>query len=274
MKTKYAAISIKIFLILLIMSSGVISSYGQAKSIRKVIEIPDNGSILEFINLNMREGNVEIAGADQDKVVIEAQLFEFLKQDRDPSLFEVGQYSNFDVKVSENGIDINSDSRGNRVDFFITVPKSFDVRIDCPNYETDGKMVIQNVAGYIDVDSYNGQIRVQNIKNGIHADTYNGDIQLQFDNFNERENLIDSYNGSLEIFIPRDANLSFLLYSQEGTVVSEIEGTTSPVELDDQQKEGSVFTVAEGSLFTVNGGGDKVTAKTTTGDIIIKQNMN
>lgn len=57
--------------------------------------------------------------------------------------------------------------------------------------------------------------------------------------------------------------------------MSEIEGTSSPVEMkEEKDKKSTFYKMAEVSLFEINGGGEKLAMKTTTGDITIKKNIN
>lgn len=226
----------------------------------------NENTVLKVTTFN---GQIEIYNWDSDIMSLNA-----IKKSR----ISTEELDNIDINVDENAnqIEIEALYVGQR-----TTQPSVDMNIKIPSYVTvdtlttsNGAIIIKDVKGNISAHSSNGAINIENVDGYVTAITSNGRIDikdttginnLQTSNgminaeiYDFQENIsIRTSNGGITLYINPSLNTDIEIETSNGQIV------TSGIIL-------SLITNEEKhKIGTLGDGGNKITIKTSNGDINI-----
>ncbi len=224
----------------------------------------NENTVLKVTALN---GQIEIYTWDNDLVSLNA-----IKR----STISREELDNIDINVDESGniIKIEALYTGQR----ITQP-SVDMNIKVPDYVTvdtvttsNGAIIIEDVKGNVTADSSNGAITIKNVDGFVAATTSNGRIEvtdtagiknlhssngiINTEIYDFQQNItISTSNGRITVYINPSLNADIEMETSNGQIT--ITGITLNLTTNEEKhKEG-----------TLGNGGNKISIKTSNGDI-------
>lgn len=178
------------------------------------------------------------------------------------------------VEEDNNTVTVNTQSWKYAVDLTIQVPVSSSLELGAMN---DGKVIVENVNGDIEVGCSNGRISLRNVAGSVVAHTVNGDIEVGFTRVSADKPLsFSNMNGDIDITLPADVKASVRMKSQQGNIYSDFDVAlkTAPTKVEGAEKtEKGQFRINfdKGIYGTINGGGQEITLTTFNGDIFIRK---
>ncbi|MGA2532537.1 MAG: DUF4097 family beta strand repeat-containing protein [Candidatus Aminicenantales bacterium] len=178
------------------------------------------------------------------------------------------------VEEDNNTVTINTQSWKYAVDLTIQVPVSSSLELGAMN---DGKVIVENVNGDIEVGCSNGRISLRNVAGSVVAHTVNGDIEVVFTRVSADKPLsFSNMNGDIDITLPADVKASVRMKSQQGNIYSDFDVAlkTAPTKVEGAERtEKGQFRINfdKGIYGTINGGGREITLTTFNGDIFIRK---
>jgi len=178
------------------------------------------------------------------------------------------------VEEDNNTVTVNTQSWKYAVDLTIQVPVASSLELSAMN---DGKVVVENVNGDIEVGCSNGRISLRNVAGSVVAHTVNGDIEVVFTRVTADKPLsFSNMNGDIDITLPADVKASVRMKSQQGNIYSDFDVAlkAAPTKVEGAEKtEKGQFRINfdKGIYGTINGGGQELTLTTFNGDIFIRK---
>jgi len=178
------------------------------------------------------------------------------------------------VEEDNNTVTVHTESWKYAIDLTIQVPVSSSLELSAMN---DGKVVVENVNGDIEVGGANGSISLRNVAGSVVAHTVNGDIEVVFTRVSADKPLsFSNMNGDIDITLPADVKASVRMKSQQGNIYSDFDVSlkTAPAKVEGAEKtEKGQFRISfdKGIYGTINGGGQELTLTTFNGDIFIRK---
>ena len=224
----------------------------------------NENTVMKVTTLN---GQIEIYTWDNDTVSLNA-----IKK----SAISKEELDNININVDESGniIKIETLYVGQR----ITQP-SVDMNIKVPNYITvdtvktsNGAIIIEDVKGNITADSSNGAITIKNVDGYVTATTSNGQIEvtdttgiknlhssngiINTEIFDFQQNIsISTSNGRITVYINPLLNADIEMETSNGQIT--INGITLNLTTNEEKHK----------MGTLGSGGNKISIKTSNGDI-------
>lgn len=121
---------------------------------------------------------------------------------------------------------------------------------------SSGDVLMRDLQGDVDVKTSDGDIRAQRIDGRIAARSSSGDLSVQLLGSN-RGIALETSSGNIDLRVPTDISALLDASSGSGSVRTELPITTT--------------TVSERRLQgTINGGGDRIHARTSDGDVRLR----
>ncbi len=141
-----------------------------------------------------------------------------------------------------------------QVTYELSVPRTMNVDVS----NTNGAIVVSDVAGKHELDTTNGKIDVARCAGSLDASTTNGAIHAELTKVNKGQPLrFETTNGRIEVELPQDLALDVDADTTNGSIHSDL-----PV---------STTHISRNSLRgTINGGGTSLRMRTTNGGIAIR----
>jgi DUF4097 and DUF4098 domain-containing protein YvlB len=178
------------------------------------------------------------------------------------------------VEEDNNTVTINTESWKYSIDLSIQVPVSSSLELGAMN---EGKIVVENVSGDIEVSGSNCPISLRNVSGSAVVHTVNGDIEAVFSRVAADKTLsFSNMNGDIDITLPADVKASVRMKSQQGNIYSDFDLAlkTAPAKAEGAEKtEKGQFRISfdKGIYGTINGGGQEISLTTFRGDIFIRK---
>lgn len=227
------------------------------------------------LKVDSRNGRITIKGYDGETVKVKIIKYD-KKVDRSASeggmrLVSSGGF-NFEAAEYDNTVEVENEGWNNRADFEILVPKNFDIQAETYN---NGHIMISEIQGELDIESYNGSITLQNISGSASASTYNGPIKMTFASLTADTPMIfETYNGDVDITVPDGTKFTSKMRTNRD-IYTDFENFSlaSPKPTVNESGSDRGYSVkyenwVQGDL---NGGGPEVTMKTRNGNIYIRK---
>jgi hypothetical protein len=141
-----------------------------------------------------------------------------------------------------------------QVTYELTVPRSMNVDVT----NTNGAIVVSDVAGQHELDTTNGKIEVARCAGSLDASTTNGGIKAELTKVNKGAPLrFETTNGRIEVELPSTLAVDVDASTTNGSIHSDLPVATT--------------RVSRNSLRgTINGGGTSLKLRTTNGGIAIR----
>ena len=225
--------------------------------------------------IGSHNGRITITGYDGQSVKLKMIKYEKkVDKKKTKNGMKLISSGGFEVDAEEynNTVDIDKDGWGERVDFVVQVPKNFDIEAESYN---NGQIVVEDIDGEVNVESYNGGITLRKISGMASASTYNGAIEVDFASLTADSPMVfTTYNGNVDLTIPSSSKLTAKMKTNGDIYTGFDEFALSESKPETSAgRNGRGYKVKyenwiEGEL---NGGGPLVTMKTTHGNIYIRK---
>jgi hypothetical protein len=228
------------------------------------------------LKAELKFGSITIRGTARKDVLVKYASMEGKERSRKPApdgLTRVGG-GTLDLEVSENGnnVKVESGSWSTRVNLEIEVPSGFDLKVSTYN---SGDILIENIQGELEIESYNGKIDANQISGSMVASTYNGPITVTFDKVKEGAPMsYSTYNGNVDLTFPATTKASFKMKTERGEILSGFDMkmiTTNPVRKEDTKTGTYKVVIDKWVQGEVNGGGAEISMRNYNGNIIIRK---
>ena len=216
-----------------------------------------HGGALDIRNTN---GKTEILAGDGDAVDVTATKTARAMSD------DAAKQALKDIQINESvtadRIQLDSSSRGPTIDFGVS--RKVDYVVHVPRWanvevrETNGELVIRDLAGSLHASATNGQIQGEGLSGGVTASATNGRVILDFASVGKDEISGETTNGTIELTLPAASKTTLTATVTNGGI------STNGLDLAVSEKSRRRL---EG---TMNGGGTPVKLSTTNGAISVR----
>lgn len=220
------------------------------------------GALLSVDNTN---GTITISSWDQPRIRVRAE--KLVERTDEAEAKSIMRQLRVDMQPRDGGLAIRTDTPrrngigfwdalfGNwvdaRVTYEITVPRSMSLNIS----DTNGTVHVSGVTGDLKVETTNGRIEMERCGGILDATTTNGRILADLVSMNaQRQSRFETTNGGVQLTLPRTLGAELDAETTNGHVESDL-----PVLM-----RGSGRNSLRG---TINGGGPRLTVRTTNGSI-------
>ena len=262
-----------IFVIILFFLGNITATFAQNF---EEINIPlSNPDAKGFLKVEIHKGPITIIGTNRKDVLVR---YASLEKEKKSKLEQASNglkrisVSSIDLEISEsdNRIKINSEDWSKGLILEIEVPKTIDLKIGSYN---QGDLIIDNIAGTLELVSYNGSITATHISGSIIADTYNGKITASFDKVQADEPMaFTNYNHGLDLTFPADIKATFKINNKRGEIYTGFDMAMEKQKIEKKKSKKSFkIQVGKWVVGKINGGGAEITLKNYNGDIYIRK---
>lgn len=227
------------------------------------------------LNLGIIRGSISVTGHDGNEIVVEYEGGQ-LKEDKPDTRDGLKRISNnsagFEITEKDNEVRISGASPKHDIDFTITVPRNFSLKLSAVN---GGDITVENINGEIEISNVNGGINLQNVGGSAVLNTVNGSITATFDRVAENKPMaFSNLNGNIDVTLPANAGVSAKMKSEWGEVFTDFEMDIR--RNSDEVKSGTDSGVYKVSINNwiygeINGGGPEYLFKSMRGDIYIRK---
>ncbi len=186
------------------------------------LEFP-NSTKRGVLEVDIERGFIEVTTHDQPQVVIE--ILYPPKSSSTPTNSKLSQQFSpsydLDFKPESNLIKLDTYNQYYLLNLRIKVPKRVDLSLD--TYR-DGYLKATGVNGTIVARSQHSDITLENISGSAEAYSRNGDLEFSFRKLSENAELdFETYNGSVDLSLPKSANVTAAISAGRGTFGSEFD---------------------------------------------------
>jgi hypothetical protein len=244
--------------------------------------------VLAIYNLN---GPVKVEGYAGDKVIVEIDKRITADDAKD---LETGK-SEFQMGMNQKGDSIliymaepydtrphswrNNDGWGRReppydvqLSFTVKVPYAMNVVASTVNR---GDIIVQDVAGALDINNVNGPITIRNARGATKARTINGDLTVNY--LGVPPNASDYYtlNGTLSVTYPASMSAICQFKSMNGAFYTDFSDVivlpALVVKNQERVGDGIMYKLNVAKQVKIGGGGQLFKFETMNGDIYVKK---
>lgn len=226
------------------------------------------------LKIGLLYGSITVNAHSGDDVIIETKG-KSKKVDRVTSngLKKISNSSGgFSVEEDDNNVVIRSKANNHKMDFYITVPSNFSLKLSAVN---NGNIYVKGVNGDMEISNTNGAITLENIGGSVIADALNRDILVTFDSVNQDAPMaFTSLNGNLDVTFPSDFKCDIKARTENGNIYTDFEMTeksTSDVKKSRNSNGIYKVTVDKWVAGEINGGGPEMLFKTLNGNVLIRK---
>jgi hypothetical protein len=178
------------------------------------------------------KGSVNITGYDGSVIIVKGQLREQQTDKITPegNLRVIQPYRfNLSAEVDENEVLLRCESFNRTVDFDIMVPRRYGIKVASND---NGQLTILRIDGEIDARNPNGNIIIQNVSGPVIASTIFGEARIMFSSPPaDKPSMITSYNGNIEIRIPKESDVDFAVKTARGELITDLDLRTQKREI-------------------------------------------
>ncbi|OHE89549.1 MAG: hypothetical protein A3G75_11715 [Verrucomicrobia bacterium RIFCSPLOWO2_12_FULL_64_8] len=177
------------------------------------------------LQLNVMWCDVRITGADRPDVVIRSNVRNAeTARTRSDGLRRLDSELTFSAMEKDNVITIGLGGHpgdGTDAELDITVPRHTSVQV---GGSMGGDVVVQEIAGDVEVSSLNGEIRLQKLAGGALVECTNGEIDASFTAVPAgRPISFTSMNGEIQVHVPGDTKANVRLRTQNGAILTDFD---------------------------------------------------
>ncbi|NQZ45708.1 MAG: DUF4097 family beta strand repeat protein [Flavobacteriaceae bacterium] len=177
----------------------------------------------------------------------------------------------YSVEEYNNQVTVKSGGTNKKMDFFITVPKNFSLKLNAVN---NGNIFVNGVNGDLEISNTNGAITLENVSGSVIADALNRDVVVTFSKVDRNAPMaFTSLNGDLDITFPADFAANIKARTENGDIFTDFEmDQRTSAQVDQNRDSKGVYKVKVNKwvLGEINGGGPEILFKTLNGNILIK----
>lgn len=217
-----------------------------------------------LVTLDSTEGTITVKPWSEKKVA-----FEITKRGTDEELKNTSVSSKIEGKDIIITTRVAPEQYSAQVDYVLMVPEEVSLKIT----QAKGPVTIKGPCGSLDVSLEEGTISIEDIQKTVTAKTGYGDIIVKQNKFDETSgSFLETLQGSITLFLPRQARASLQAKTGFGRIISDHPVTLAPITLTLNQKSWEQLKKnVEGTLGGPLGGAP-LTLETAKGNIVIKEN--
>lgn len=225
------------------------------------------------LEVDMPCGTIKVNGHDSDQVVVKLSVpnLERMKTVETNGLKPVRpQNLDFDIEPNGNYIKVDSNSRRYKTNLEILVP--FNTNLDLDSY--DDAIEVRNVSGKVRARSQRDHITLTGVSGPVDLRSPQGNISVSLTaQATPAGSTLETYNGSIDLFVPSDLKATFRYMSQFGQVLTDLDLSTSDGTVKKAASDSGSLKIEFEKFVTstLNGGGAELTLETTNGNIRLRQ---
>ena len=230
------------------------------------------------LRIELLHGTVTITGAERQDVAIEVRRGgENRPSNRPdpPGLKRLTQNPPFSViSEDDNEVRIQSASITRPIELAIQVPLRTSLKLSVVN--GDG-IVVQGVEGDIEIESVNGPVSLVDVAGSVVANSVNAPVRATIARVaTQKAMAFTSFNGTVDVTLPRDIKASFKLRSDQGDVFTDFDidlrPTQTPLTVESRRKGARYRLEANRAIYgTVGGGGPEIELRSFNGDVYLRR---
>jgi len=223
------------------------------------------GLIYGSITINAHSGNEVIIETKGRAKKADHKIMNGLKKISNSS-------GGFSVEEDNNKVTIKSTPNTNKMDFYITVPSNFSLKLSAVN---NGNIFVKGVNGDMEISNTNGSITLENIGGSVIADALNRDIIVTFDSVSKDAPMaFTSLNGNLDVTFPSNFKSDIKARTENGNIYTDFEmNQKSTSDINKSRNSNGIYKVTVDKWVSgeINGGGPEMLFKTLNGNILIRK---
>ncbi|RNC91906.1 MAG: hypothetical protein ED555_01980 [Allomuricauda sp.] len=227
-----------------------------------------------YLKIGLLYGSITVNAHSGNDVIVETKSR--AKKPAETTVNGLKKISNssggFSVEEDNNKVTIKSGPNNKKMDFTITVPKNFSLKLSAVN---DGNIWVNGVSGDMEISNTNGAITLEDIGGSVIADALNRDIIVTFDSVDyDAPMAFTSLNGNLDVTFPSDYKADVKARTENGNVYTDFEmNQRTSADVDQKRNSKGVYKVTVDKWISgeINGGGPEILFKTLNGNVIIRK---
>jgi hypothetical protein len=234
------------------------------------------------VDIDAYRGSITIRGTNRKDVLITARTREqsgrrgqSAAQPPAPDLRRLPQSNGFDVKQSNNVVDISTSTnpRARGYDFEIEVP----TRTNLDVFLVNGSDVnVRDVEGDMEVENATGNVILTNVAGSVVANTVKGAINAVIARAApDKPMAFTTLTGDVDVTFPAAIRATFKLRSDQGNISTNFDLQVKPESTprsEAKQGQGPLkIEVNRLRIGTANGGGPEIELRSFTGNIFLRQ---
>jgi hypothetical protein len=153
----------------------------------------------------------------------------------------------------------------------VTVPSDVALEVSTVLGDT---VVVEGVAGELDVSNVNGAVRVVGARAATAAATVNGDVEVEYAVRPRAAMSFATVNGEIEIALPAGSGAELAFQTVNGEIFTDFPAAASarPAAVERERTgRGTRFRLGGESVVRLGDGGPRLAATTVNGDILIRE---
>jgi hypothetical protein len=153
----------------------------------------------------------------------------------------------------------------------VTVPSDVVLEVSTVLGDT---VVVDGVAGELDVSNVNGAVRVVGARAATAAATVNGDVDVEFAVRPSAAMSFATVNGEIEVALPAGSGAELAFQTVNGEIFTDFPAAASarPAAVERERTgRGTRFRLGGESVVRLGDGGPRLAASTVNGDILIRE---
>ena len=203
-----------------------------------IVVKPGTGTAIEIVAVKIAK-----AGSDEEakKLLAEQKIEETV--------------SGSSIKVSSRQSRINFGGKQYTVNYEVRAPAGITLNLSA----TNGTIEVSEWDGRVEMSATNGKLTAEGLKGEVDASTTNGEIDIKLASLHEKGAKLETTNGEVTVWVPRDAKARLLARVTNGGI--SVDGLTA---------EASPSNTRRRYEAVLNGGGPTVSVETTNGGVNIR----
>ncbi len=229
------------------------------------------------VKISLINGGITVKGYAGKEVIIEGRG-DMVRNRREapPGMHRIDAGGpGLQVEESENTMTIGTNRPGNSGQINLQVPFDTSLKLRTVN---GGNIVVDGVAGDLDIDNTNGGVTLTHISGTVVAHALNGKMLVSMDKLTPNKPMsFSSFNGDVDVTLPADARANVKIKTDNGEIFSDFDvkldlSSHAPTVEDNRSNRGRYrVRFDHGVSGTINGGGPELQFTTFNGNIYIRK---
>ncbi len=263
--------------ILLFVAAAAMAAVAQEASPERVTAPFSDPSRPKTVKISLINGGIAVKGYAGKEVIIEGRGVVARHQGEAPAgmhRIDVGG-PGLQVEESENTMTIGTGRPGNSGQINLQVPFDTSLKLRTVN---GGNIVVDGVAGDLDIDNTNGGVTLTHISGSVVAHALNGRMLVAMDKLTPNKPMsFSSFNGDVDVTLPADTRANVKMKTDNGEIFSDFDvkldmSSHAPTVEDNRNNRGRYrVRFDHGVSGTINGGGPELQFTTFNGNIYIRK---
>jgi len=264
-------------LIILLAAAGMAAWAQDATPERVTVPFSDP-SRPKMVKVALINGGITVKGYNGKEVIVESRLSDGESRHHHnsapPGMHQIyPQGAGLQVEESENTVTIGTERINSTAAINIQVPFDTSLKLRTVN---GGNIVVDGVAGDLDVDDTNGSVTLTHISGSAIAHALNGKVLVTLDKVSANKAMsFSSLNGDIDVTLPPDIKANVKMKTDNGEIYSDFDvqlgNSRQPIVETNRNGRGNRIRFDHGVYGTINGGGPDLQFTTFNGSIFIRK---